>query len=81
MAHQTKIVLVRELSDQQVAYCVECCGEAATRSWHTVSVAAADLEASLAEHKNRVAALHEAKVQWRLRMANSGEAGAIDLLT
>ena len=67
MAHTTKIIEVKELSDEQVSYCVECCGDPVTRSWHTVSVLAADADASLQAHKDRVAALHEAKLQWRQR--------------
>lgn len=63
--HDTAIVEVKEVSDEQVAYRIRCCGEAMTDSWHTVSVHATDHDASLEAAKQRVQKTHEAKLQWR----------------
>lgn len=71
MAHDTQIVDVKEVNDEQVAYRIRCCGEEATDSWHTVSVHAADHEASLEAAKQRVQKTHEAKVQWRKKMGRA----------
>jgi hypothetical protein len=65
MAHTTEIVEIKEINDTQVAYRVRCCGEPMTDSWHTAAVDAPNLETELQAHRDRVAALHEAKVQWR----------------
>jgi hypothetical protein len=69
MAHNTEVVEVVELGDEIVAYRVRCCGEKLTDSWHSASVVAPDLEQSLQSHKDRVAALHEAKLLWREKNA------------
>lgn len=71
MAHDTQIVEVKEVNDEQVAYKIRCCGEEATDSWHTASVHAADHEASLEAAKQRVQKTHEAKQAWRKKMGRA----------
>lgn len=63
--HDTVVVEVKELSDELIAYRIRCCDEPMTDSWHSVSVLSSNLDQSLEDAKQRVAALHEAKVQWR----------------
>lgn len=63
--HTTEVVEVKEVSDELVSHRIRCCGEEITDSWHTVSVHAADHDASLEEAKTRVQKTHEAKVAWR----------------
>lgn len=63
--HDAIVVETKEVNDGMVAYRIRCCDEEMTDSWHTVSVIASDLEQSLEDAKQRVAALHDAKVQWR----------------
>lgn len=63
--HVLTIEEVKEIGPEFVAYRVRCCGEAVTDSWCTVSVMTPDIEAALQDHKNRIATVHEAKLQWR----------------
>lgn len=68
MAHDTQVVEFKEVNDEQVSYRIRCCGEEATDSWHTVSVHAADHDASLEAAKQRVQKTHDAKQAWRKKM-------------
>lgn len=63
MAHVSKVVEVREINDEYVAYRLQCCGEAMTDSWHTlaVTVGDADHDTFLATKLEEVAAKHAAK--------------------
>src|ERR1700758_4996658 len=77
--HTTQIIAVRELSDEQVAYTVRCCGEPMTDSVHTVAINATDRDASLAAHIAAVAQRHQAKLDWRAQDTNA--VGTAEILT
>lgn len=65
MAHTAAIVEFRELNDEFISYCIRCCGDNKTDSWHTISVHVSDAEhdANLTDQQAAVAARHEAKVK------------------
>jgi hypothetical protein len=67
--HEVKIVEIKELSDELVSYRLRCCDDQLSDSWHTVSVAIANHDASLAERKQDIAARHERKHAWREKYA------------
>jgi len=64
MSHKAEVIEVKELTDEDVAYKVRCCGDKSTDSWHSAKITA-DHTASLDAHTQRVAELHAAKQQWR----------------
>jgi hypothetical protein len=77
MIHTPIIIDTKELSDEQVSYCIRCCGDPSTDSWHMISILCPTKddprthEEQLFEIAANVAAKHEAKVSWRLKNATS----------
>jgi hypothetical protein len=75
--HTPEIVETKELTDDQVAYLIRCCGDPSTDSWHTISVLCPNHEEQLVDRKATVAAKHEAKVAWRQkRQADANDLAA-----
>lgn len=67
MAHTTEIIEIVNLSDGQKAIKVQCCGDESTTSALTVDSLLLSqptaLEQSIADHRQRVADLHEAHLR------------------
>jgi hypothetical protein len=65
MTHTPKVIEAKQLNNEYVSYCVQCCGDALETTWHTMHVAAPDHEGQLATIKADVTARHELMLQWR----------------
>ena len=65
MTHTTEIVAYKKLSNGQYSYCIRCCGNASTDSWHTMDAATdpTSRAASISAARVRVATEHEATTQ------------------
>jgi hypothetical protein len=65
--HTVKVIDEKEVADDQVAYCAQCCDDPSTDSWYTgaVSVGMETIAANVGEHQQRVARIHDAKLAWR----------------
>ncbi len=63
--HIVTLVETKELNDEQVAYCFECCGEKQHRSWLTLTLDGAENKPAIDQHMQAMAEKHERKLQWR----------------
>lgn len=76
MKHLAEIVAYNKLSNGQFSFCLRCCGNASTDSWHTLDSAVLSnpkkKKASMAAAAERVAKEHEA--------AKKAEEAAVELM-
>jgi metal-dependent HD superfamily phosphatase/phosphodiesterase len=67
MSHSVQIIDHKQLSDGQLAFLAECCGDKSTHSWLTMAAEVVvdnkQYQDSVNFHANRVANLHEAMKQ------------------
>lgn len=65
MTHTTEIVQYKKLSNGQFSYCVRCCGNQSTDSWHTLDFSGdpAERARALDAARQRVASEHDAAVK------------------
>lgn len=73
MTHEAVVVDFRELNDEYLSYCIRCCGDEKTDSWHTISVHVGDAahDAILEAQRQAVAARHAAKASALARAKQS----------
>lgn len=67
MPHVSKIIDIKEINDESVAYLVRCCDDPMSDSWLTVTLTLSDIEIeqTVADHHVRVQAKHDKKLKWR----------------
>jgi hypothetical protein len=63
--HTPRIIEVKQITNEQVAYCLRCCDDHMETTWHTMHVLSPDHAGQLEERKKEIASRHEAIVNWR----------------
>jgi hypothetical protein len=67
MTHNVSVSEVKQLNNENVAYCLTCCDDPLETSWHTIHILSADHDAQLELQKPTIIQRHEAMVRWRAK--------------
>lgn len=63
--HTPEIIEVKQVTNEQVAYCIRCCDDALETTWHTMHILSPDHAGQLEKLKKEISARHDAIVSWR----------------
>jgi hypothetical protein len=63
--HTPKIIQAKQVNNENVSYCIQCCDDPMEVTWHTIHILAPDHQAVLEDRKKEIATRHEAITAWR----------------
>jgi hypothetical protein len=63
--HTPTIIGTKQINNEQVAYCIQCCSDPMEITWHTIHILSPDHPAQLESRKAEIVTRHEAMTQWR----------------